>query len=117
MEQQQLLHALQLPPTSQIYLTEMLWRGWGRDVEFRCIVNHYRFGLHFLDCRETRWQLYSHMQHPDNPPFPQTELANFKIGRDQHRSPAHLLTEHFGLSVVYGGLELHHEEQITLPGR
>lgn len=117
MEHNLILATLDLPSETRLYLLEMQWVMWGRDLLFSCSADDQHFKLHFLDCRETRWQLYSHMQSDDNPPFPKTELANIKLGRDQHRSPAHLLTEHFGLSLVYGGLELHHDDVVTLLGQ
>jgi len=43
-----------------------------------------------------------------------TELVNFKLGRSQHRSPAHLLTEHFGLSLFYGDVMLIRDGQETV---
>ena len=86
---------------------------WGRDLHFSGVADTMPFHLHFLDCRETRWQIYSHLQDESKPAFPPTELVNFKLGRTQHRSPAHLLTEHFGLSLVYGELELHYADAVV----
>ena len=103
--------ALNLEPTAIIRFTSLSMQMWGRELLFSCEADTLTFNLTFLDCREMRWQLYTHLQDPDKPAFPPTDLANFKLGRNQHRSPAHLLTEHFGLSLVYGALELRHDDK------
>lgn len=106
MDQYVILEILKLKPPTVIQFHKLELGIWGRDLKFMAQANEIDFGCYFLECRETRWQHYSHKQHADNPAFPITELANFKQGRDQHRSPAHLLTDHFGLSVVYGKLQI-----------
>lgn len=106
MDQYVILDTLGLKPPTPIQFTNLMMGVWGRDLKFMAQAGTTQFGLHFLDCRETRWQLYTHNQHDDNPPFPITELVNFKQGRGQHRSPAHLLSDHFGVSIVYGALQL-----------
>lgn len=84
---------------------------WGRTLRFDALAKpadapERAFSLCFDDCREMRWQLYTHLQDAGRPPFPQTTIANFKLGRGQHRSPSHILTEHFGLSLFYGAAVL-----------
>ncbi|GAB5492586.1 MAG: hypothetical protein Phog2KO_28010 [Phototrophicaceae bacterium] len=108
--------ALNLESATRIRFTALSMRMWGRELHFSCVAESLAFNLNFLDCREMRWQIYTHLQDDNNPAFPPTELANFKLGRNQHRSPAHLLTEHFGLSLVYGALELHHDDKIIQLG-
>lgn len=106
------IHAvLNLPDKAIIRFLSLQMIMWGRNTHFSCEADATQFELHFIDCREMRWQLYTHMQDEANPAFPPTELANIKIGRNQHRSPAHLLTEHFGLSLIYGELHLVHNKQ------
>lgn len=107
-DKEKIIRALSLPMTSTIYFTALEMIVWGRDLQFHCLAQNdsesRAFLLGFSDCRETRWQLYSHMQAEDKPAFPKTEWVNFRQGRSQHRSPAHILSEHFGLSLVYGHL-------------
>lgn len=105
---------LNIDPNTTIHFVSLSMKMWGRDLHFSCEANTLRFELYFLDCREMRWQIYSHLQDDNNPAFPPTDLANFKLGRNQHRSPAHLLTEHFGLSLVYGALDLQINDK-TIP--
>ena len=113
--QQNLIRAaLNLSQMVDIELVSLRMRMWGRDLGFECKAGIVRFDLRFLDCRETRWQLYTHLKDEKNPAFPPTELVNFKMGRSEHRSPAHILTEHFGVSLVYGELQLI-QEGVVIP--
>lgn len=111
MDKPRILSALNLPPTTAILVRSLEMVMWGRNLLFFCEANHIEFELHFKDCREMRWQIYTHMQHDKNPAFPPTQLANCALGRGQHRSPAHLLTEHFGLSLVYGEVYLLRDDE------
>lgn len=106
--------ALMVDHDTVIQLTALKMIMWGRELHFSGTAGKMSFELYFRDCREMRWQIYSHLQDENNPAFPPTNLANFKLGRNQHRSPAHLLTEHFGLSLVYGALELHYADELIL---
>ncbi len=54
------------------------------------------FELRYDDCRELQWRVYVHQ---DSTPV---QLVDFAPGRDQQRSPAKLLTTHFGLTLYYG---------------
>ena len=112
MQNNPILEALDLPVILPIQFVSLQMRMWGRDIRFGCKAGLVDFKLQFIDCREMRWQLYTHMQDETNPAFPLTELVNVKIGRNEHRSPAHLLTEHFGLSLEYGKLLLLHDNHI-----
>ncbi|MFN8529540.1 MAG: hypothetical protein U0670_13085 [Anaerolineae bacterium] len=90
---------LELPDAAAITLTALHIDGWGRTLIFRGQLISTAFTLTFNDCREMRWRVYAHQE--ANVP---TLLVEFAQGRDLHRSPAQLLTEHFGLSVFYGSL-------------
>jgi hypothetical protein len=114
MESNPILSALNLPHINPIRFTSLQMRMWGRDLRFSCKAGLVEFKLQYTDCREMRWQVYTHLKDEQNPAFPPTELVNIKIGRNQHRSPSHLLTEHFGLSLVYGELDLIYED-LTIP--
>lgn len=112
-----ILDSLSLPETSIIRFVSLQQVMWGRDMYFHCEVDEITFELRFVDCRESRWQIYTHIRDENKPAFPPTDLVNIKIGRNQHRSPAHLLTEHFGLSLVYGDLYLVHGDKVQSFGR
>lgn len=92
---------LALPEAASITLTELHIEGWGRRLIFRGQAVSTAFTLTIDDCREMRWRVYAHQE--ANVP---TLLVEFAQGRDLHRSPAQLLTEHFGLSLFYGSLTL-----------
>jgi hypothetical protein len=112
-----ILQALTLSETAIIKLTHLDMLLWGRALHFQGVVDMAEnevvpFEVHFEDCRELRWQVYSHLQSPTPEAFPASELMNFQMGRSQQRSPAQLLTEHFGLAVFYGTLYLIHNGQV-----
>lgn len=108
MNRPHLLALLNLPPDSAIYLTYVTHHLWGQDLIFACSAADTLFEMHFSDCRDIHWQLYTHMQlRPDeDPAFPTTELVNVRVGRFQHRSPCKFLTAHFGLTLVYDKLHI-----------
>lgn len=102
MDRQEITDALGLPPGTSLYLTKVALEQWGNTLHFESIAGEdMAFSLDFRDCREWKWQTYTHMDSAGET-FPRTELVNVRLGRSQHRSPAHLLTEHFGLSLFYG---------------
>ena len=105
MDRIHILEQLALPPTTPITITGLTMRQWGRDMIFSCEANNINFTVTFADCREMKWQLYTHIQE-DDANFPRSTWVNFRMGRSQHRSPAHMLTEHFGLSLVYGEIQV-----------
>ena len=105
MDKAKIFSALSLSADSLIHLRGMELTAWGRDLQFECQANDsVSFNMIFSDCREIHWQLYSHKQDLDA--FPVTQVVNFRLGQGQHRKPTHLLTEHFGLRLVYGRLLL-----------
>lgn len=100
---------LGLPEDTIITLLDLAVGRWGRDFVFAAQAaagegNVIPFKLAFYDCSETRWQTYTHIDLAIDTPLPTTTLVSYKLGRDQQRSPARLLTEHFGLSTFYGEL-------------
>lgn len=94
------LHTL-LGIDSQAALTlhEMQWLKWGQSLVFTLSAGDARYTLRFDDCRDMRWRIYAH--ETDGMVTP---VVDFAPGRDMHRSPAQLLTAHFGLSLVYGAM-------------
>ncbi|MEL6310078.1 MAG: hypothetical protein AAFN11_22885 [Chloroflexota bacterium] len=115
MNRPHLLATLGLSPDTPIYLTGLTYRLWGQDLHFACIADETVFAMHFADCRDINWQIYTHMSlaEGDDPAFPRTELVNLRLGRFQHRSPGKLLTPHFGLSLVYDTLAIIHADEKT----
>ncbi len=71
---------------------------WGRTLIFRGTQGDQPFTLRYDDVRDLRWRVYV------TDPAPVTPLVSFAPGRDQQRSPAQLLTAHFGLSLFYGSV-------------
>lgn len=104
------LQHLAIPENSPIYLLSLESRLWGRDLIFACRATDTHFRLCFFDISESRWRHYLHHESSPSPYLP-SELLNFKMGRSAGRSPAQILTEHFGLSLIYGALWLEWDEQ------
>jgi hypothetical protein len=120
---EKLFTALGLPTDSRLMINRLDTLGWGHVLHFQCVALHpdadaadtldaahaetaTPLTLHFDDCRELRWQLYTHALRVSETPFPRTEVINFSIGQSRHRKPALLLSDHFGLTVVYNTLEI-----------
>ena len=101
-DQNKISEALNLPPGESIYLEGLQLVVWGQDMIFNGHYGDTPFTLTLTDCRELRWQLYSHMRPDERTPFPHAALVNLSLGKDQHRQPLHMLTDYFGLSVSYG---------------
>ncbi|MDX2161747.1 MAG: hypothetical protein SF162_10510 [bacterium] len=96
-----LTEMLNIAADTPVTLDEVRVDGWGKTLTFTGRAGELRFVLQCDDCREMRWRTYAHAE-ADQP----TAVIEFKPGRDQHRSPAHLLTDHFGLSLFYGALTI-----------
>lgn len=92
---------LNLPADTPLLLTDVRLSGWGRTLIFMGLADDLAFTLTFDDCREARWRIYAHLN-ADAP----TPIIEFAPGRDQHRSPAQMLTGHFGLSIFYGAMRI-----------
>ncbi len=94
-----LYEALGAADGSAVEITEIWVGAWGRDIVLEGICDDVRFELAFDDCREMRWRVYAH----DNNGEP-TALVDFAPGRDEHRSPAQILTDTCALTLWYGAL-------------
>lgn len=91
---------LGVPPETPVTITTLDVLDWGQTLVFRGAAGGQAFVLRYDDCRELRWRIYAHETGGA------TELVGFAAGRDQQRSPAQLLTAHFGLSLFYGSMSL-----------
>lgn len=105
-----ILQHLDISEDSPIHVLSLETRLWGRDLLFNCRAADREFRLCFLEISESRWRHYLHHEASHLPYLP-TELLNFKLGRSEGRSPAQILTEHFGLSLIYGAAWLEWDEQ------
>ena len=93
---------LNVEPTTALTLRAVQWLDWGRTLVFDISAGAAgTFALRFDDCREMRWRIYAHETAGEHTP-----IVDFAAGRDAHRSPAQVLTERFGLSLVYGELRV-----------
>lgn len=110
MSRRLLTDALEVDPECEIFVTDVQFVQWGRDVIFCCechpSVNlppiHLR--LVFSDSREFKWKTYAHAA--TSLTTPATELVEFSPGQSNHRRDAAMLTAHFAVTLSYGLLTL-----------
>ena len=95
------LHTLlNVDSSAALLLDHVEWLNWGQSLVFSLRGGEAaQFELHFDDCREIRWRTYAHETKAQATP-----IVDFAPGRDGHRSPANLLTEHFALTLWYGSM-------------
>jgi hypothetical protein len=96
--------ALGVEPDALLIIRALDVLDWGRTLRFTGAGGGVTFSITFGDCRDIEWRVFAH-----NAPSTATEIADFATGRDNHRSPAHLLTDSFGVKVVYGTLAIRQE--------
>lgn len=90
---------LGLPEDAPASLTRLDVTDWGGTLVLGGRVGDRAFELRYTDCRELRWRVYVQDRAEATP------VVGFVPGKDQHRSPAQVLTAHFGLSLFYGKVE------------
>lgn len=99
------IEALDLEAGGILAVTCVQVLEWGRELRLDCVYrlgdSETRLAIRFRDCREMRWRVYVHGDVTD-----ESAVAELRLGRDGHRSPAQVLTEHLGVSVVYGELAI-----------
>lgn len=96
------MRLLGVPDDMLVMLHALDVREWGRVLVLEGTAGRLPFVLRYDDCRELRWRVYAHEQ--AGGAIPETAVVSFITGRDQQRSPAQILTMHFGLSLWYGSL-------------
>jgi len=105
-----LTEALEVAPECEIFMTDVQFVQWGRDVIFDCEchvsvhVPPLRFRLLFSDTRGFKWKTYAHVE--TGLSAPKSELIEFAPGNGNHRRDAALLTAHFAVTLSYGILTL-----------
>jgi hypothetical protein len=99
-------------------LTILRWEAldWGRELVF---VGQHRhedsitpFELRFTGCREIQWRVYVH-----DSTAGAVSLDGLTFGRSDHRSPAKLLTDAFGLTLWYGEMTARRLDSATNPSQ
>lgn len=116
MDKRKISEALGSHPYGAYTIENVHFINWGRDLIFDCVYDPagpskpVAFSLIFKDCRELRWKAYAHLDVESNGTHlnqqPVTPLVDIRFGRDHHRSPTHILTDHFGLSLSCGAVLL-----------
>lgn len=91
---------LGLPETSALLLDTADVSDWGTVLTLRGRTDAGRgFHLILTDCREFQWRAFVPMNDRQTAP-----VNAFTPGRDAHRSPLKILTDHFSLTVYYGAM-------------
>ncbi len=117
MDQLKISEFLALHPYGALTILAFEMRDWGQELVFTCLYDPgdpgrpARVRLVFGDCRDIRWRVYAHLAPGADDAMPPTPIINLALGSDTHRKPAHILTDAFGLSVLYGTLTLSRLEQ------
>jgi hypothetical protein len=103
-----LYEALGVPPFGAFSVTQVNMMGWGQDLVLTCYLapdlsrEAMLFSLIFKDCRDFHWRAYAHLNAAEDVTLPRANILNLNLGEDQHRKAAHILTDFFGLTVLYG---------------
>ena len=103
MDKLKIAEALNSHPYGAFWVHDLRLVGWGKDVVFECVYEPggpskpVPFLLTLKDCREMRWRVYAHADGS-----PTASIVNISLGTGQHRKPANILTDYFGLTVLYG---------------
>lgn len=97
---------LGVTPGGKIVIQSIQVNSWGYELVFQCLHQSdsgeaLPFTLTLTDCREMQWRVYARLAQEGG-----NQLVQMQLGRDQHRSPARMLTEAFGLVVFYGTLSV-----------
>lgn len=89
---------LDAPDGAPITVARLSLFDWGGTLILEGMAGDQSFRITYTDCRDLRWRVYVHERADTTP------LVSFAPGRDQQRSPAHILTTQFGLSLYYGSV-------------
>lgn len=90
---------LDMPP-GIVWITGLHLEDWGRRLVLDCLYGDaVGFRLRFDDCRELKWRVYVHAEESQR-----AQLGEARFGRGGHRVAAQLLTDFFGISVLYDSL-------------
>ncbi len=107
MERSVIARALDAWPSGAFWFDGVQIGEWGATLTFACRYQPdgtdktLSFHLVLRECRDIHWRAYAHVS--GNGPV---ALADIRLGSDQHRKPANILTESFGLTVLYGKLAI-----------
>jgi hypothetical protein len=116
MDKLTLCERLNVRPYGTFWVTELHIFDWGAEIMLDCQYDPgapdalVAFRLILRDCRDLNWRVYAHLKHPEDTTLPATLLVNIRLGHDQHHKPFNLLTDAFGLTVLYGALAIERSE-------
>jgi hypothetical protein len=103
MDKLKIAEMLDSHPYGAFSIRDMRLTGWGKDVVFECLYEPgapgkpVPFQVMLKDCRDMHWRVYAHGDGQVA-----ATIVNINLGTGQHRKPAQILTDYFGLTVLYG---------------
>ncbi|MBZ0275373.1 MAG: hypothetical protein K8I60_04480 [Anaerolineae bacterium] len=112
MDRSMIARVLDAWPSGAFWIDAVQVLDWGARLVFDCRYQPdgtdkmMTFQLVLNDCRDLRWRVYAH----SGGSGPVT-LVDIRLGTDQHRKPANILTDSFGLTVLYGSQEVKSSEK------
>lgn len=113
MDLQLLVEKLGLVTGGGLSIVDIQMVQWGRSLVFGCVYRTVsqgappdapvHFSLVFNDCREIRYKVYAHIGHHESGEVTSVaDVAEMMLGQGNHRRDAHILTNHFGVTLSYG---------------
>lgn len=106
----QVYQTLGVEPGGMLYVRELQVVNWGRTLRLVCVyrlspTDEYPLDITFLDCRDMKWRVYAFDDGRS-----EVLVVDARLGRGGHRSPAHILTDRFGLTLTYGEISVDADE-------
>jgi len=108
MDQAKLSEAIGVAAGGTFFINEMNFLNWGQEITF---IAHYElpesheavdFQITLRDCRDLQWRVYAYSSRAENGATPPAALVNLRLGTNQHRKPFQMLTDAFGITILYG---------------
>jgi hypothetical protein len=112
MDQPKLCELVGVQPGGTFFMSEMSFLNWGQEISFKA---HYEapesseiiyFQIKLQNCRDLQWRVYAHSTLAEDRTPPPAALVNLRLGTNQHRKPFQMLTDSFGITILYGELHI-----------
>ncbi len=110
MDQAKLCEAIGIQQGGSFFIIDLGFLNWGQEIRFNCRYEPPESGaivyfeMRLKDCRDLQWRVYAHLTLPEGSMPPPAALVNLRLGSSQHRKPFQMLTDSFGITILYGDL-------------
>jgi hypothetical protein len=118
MDQTKLVEAIGVQPGGIFFISDMRFSNWGQEIAFS---GHYElpesdqiahFQISLQDCRDLQWRVYAHRNTAENLAAPPAALVNLRLGTNHHRKPFQMLTDSFGITILYGEILIQKQNKL-----